>query len=388
MSDGGAPPSMRVLSELGARLDEAWQRLGYDELAFPALAAEALDAARVHRQISIADVVRWLLCASSLPEQDDLEAKFGQPPVTAYHGRRFYIQVLLWTEGTTSIHRHAFSGAFLMLEGPSLQVRYAFEPRRRVSSRLLIGDLRRCAAGLLAPGDVTPITHDLIHSTYHLEAPAATVVVRSYRDHEVAPQYEYLPPTVAHDPFFEDPATKRRLQALRLLRKTQQPGHVELAAELVARSDLHTVFVVLLDLYRSIGSAARAAPALDAARARHGAAIDDLIPVLDEDLRRRRLHRAREAVADRDERFFLALLANLPDRTSIEAVVQQRHPDADARQKIATWLEALARAGIVGLDGSEHGARERVLAMLDGRAVGDGERARLRRTAIAPLCVA
>ena len=365
MSDAGLPPSVRVLSELGARLDEAWQRLDYDELAFPVLAAEALDAARLHRRLSIADVVRWLLRAPRIPEQDDLEAKFGQPPVTAYHGRRFYIQVLLWAEGATSIHRHAFSGAFLMLEGSSLQVRYAFEPRRRVSSRLLIGDLRRGAAGLLGPGDVTAITHDLIHSTYHLEAPAATVVVRSYHDSEVTPQYEYLPPNVAHDPFFEDPATKRRLQALRLLRKTKQPGHVELAAEMIARSDLHTAWVVLLDLYRSIGSAARAAPAIDAARARHGAAVDDLLPALDEERRRRKLHQAREMVTDRDERFFLALLENLPDRASIEAAVRQRHPDAEARDKIVAWVEALSRAGIVGV----------------------GEGARLRRTALAPLLV-
>jgi hypothetical protein len=374
-----AAPSMRLFEDLGARLDDAWQRLDYDERVFPELAAAALHEARVHREISGGDVVRWLLAAREIPEQDDLEAGFGHPPVTVYHGRRFYIQALLWAEGATTIHRHAFSGAFVVLDGSSLHVRHTFELRWRVSSRLLLGSVRRETAALLAPGAVVEITPDLIHSTFHLDVPSATVVVRTYRDQESAIQYDYLPPTVAFDPFFEDPGTKRRLQALRFLRRTKQPGHVELAADLVARSDLHTAWVVLLDAYRYLGSAARAAPILAAARARHGAATDEIAAALDEELRRRKLHRVREAVHDPGERFFLALLQNLPDREAILAMVRQRHPDASPRARVVAWLEALSGAGIIGVDLSDRLTREIVLAMLDGRAL-PGVLARLAET--------
>jgi hypothetical protein len=366
---GLAAPTLRVFEDLGATIEEAWERLDYDELAFPALAAGALREARIHEAISGADVIRWLLAAREIPEQDDIEASFGEPPITVLHGRRFYIQVLLWTEGTTSIHRHAFSGAFVVLDGSSLHVRYAFAPRRRVSSHLQLGAVRLESLELLARGDVTAITHDLIHSTFHLETPSATVVIRTYRDADASIQHEYMPPSVAFDPFFKDPGTTRRLQALTFMRRMMQPGHVELAADLVARSDLHTAWLVLLQAYRSLRSAARAAPLLDAARRRHGAAADDLAAALDEELRRRKLHRLRALVTDEAHRFFLALLQNLPDREAIYAAVRLRYRDGEPRARVIAWMEALSGAGTIGVDLTDKLTRTIVLALLDGRSM-------------------
>ncbi len=403
----GAAPSLRVLTDLGARLDDAWQRLDHDALAFPELAAGALREAQLHREISGADVVRWLLAAPEIPAQDDLEAGLGHTTVTVYQGRRFSIQVLLWGEGATSIHRAAFSGASLLLDGSSLHVQYAFEPGHGEGSGLLLGSVRRGAVSLLARGDVTPITRDLIHAAFHLDAHAATVVVRSHRDGEAGGAYDYLPPTVAFNPACDDPATTRRVQALRFLRRTRQPGHVELAANLVARSDLRTAWVVLLDAYRHLGSAARAAPILAAARARHGAAAEALVPALDEELRRRKLRRLREIVVDPGARFFLALLETLPDREAIEGAVRLRFPDSAPRARVVAWLEALSGSGTLGVDLADPLTRAIVLAMLDGcdasgvlaqlREVFDARDVdagaagiarqceRLRRTTLAPL---
>src|SRR5262249_5517956 len=94
----------RAFAELGTRLERAFARVDYDQRAFPALAAAALRDARLEREASSLDVVRWVLAAPALPQQDDLAAKFGDPPVTVYRGRRFFIQVLLWREGSTAIH--------------------------------------------------------------------------------------------------------------------------------------------------------------------------------------------------------------------------------------------------------------------------------------------
>jgi hypothetical protein len=360
-------PSISLFEKLGTQLDELWEKHDYDERAFPTLAAGILREAQIHRQITGVDVVRWLLSARDVPHQDDIEAAFGEPPVTVYHGRRFFIQVLFWTEGDTSIHRHAFSGAFVVLDGLTLHVTHDFQCRRRVNSRLLLGDLRPNAASLLAPGDVTEIDHDLIHSTFHLETPSATVVVRSYFDSEVAIQYDYLSPSIAYDPYFKDPLTARRIQALRFLQRTKQPGHIQHAADLVANSDLHTAWEVLVEVYHHLGAAARM-PILDALRTRHGTAALDLTAALNAHLRVRKLQWVRKHVSDPTERFFLALLQNVKYRETIEVLARQRYAETAPRERISGWLEALAGTGVTA-DLARRTASEVVLAMFGKNGV-------------------
>src|SRR5262245_60676181 len=124
---------MQIFQELGSTIEDAWRARDYDELAFPDIAARALERRRLHREIDHGDVLRWLLGAPDIPLQEDLAAGFGDPPVSVYRGRRFFIQVIFWLAGSTVIHRHGFSGAFMVLEGSSLHTRYTFTPRRRVS---------------------------------------------------------------------------------------------------------------------------------------------------------------------------------------------------------------------------------------------------------------
>ena len=126
--------------------------------------------------------------------------------------------------------------------------------------------------------------------------------------------------------------------------------------------------MVLRDVYRDLGSASLAAPILETARARHGGAVDDLAAALDEDLRRRKVQKVRASVTDPSARFFLAALANLPDREAIEDLIRQRYPGADPRARIIAWLEALSGAGVIGVDLSDRLTREIVLALLDGRS--------------------
>ena len=38
--------------------------------------------------------------------------RFSNFPITVYNCPEFYIELLVWTTGTTAIHQHAFSGAF------------------------------------------------------------------------------------------------------------------------------------------------------------------------------------------------------------------------------------------------------------------------------------
>src|SRR6266853_1534338 len=148
--------------------------------------------------------------------------KSRQPPLTVYSGRDFRIEVLFWVQGVPAIHQHSFSGAFHVMHGSSLQTLWEFELREQVALRLALGRVSLKKAELLRKGDSRPIIagKQLIHSTFHLDRPSLTVVVRTIGEIDKQPQYSYLPPTIAHYPFDIVPSVKRRTQLLMMLLKS------------------------------------------------------------------------------------------------------------------------------------------------------------------------
>ena len=413
---------MLAFQTLGDRIEEAFSAKNYDERAFPDIAARALEEASLPSRITHQDVVRWVLSSRALPTQDDLSATFGQPPVTVYRGRRFFIQVLLWLEGSTAIHRHSFSGAFSLLTGESLHTRYAFELERRVSARFLIGNVRLIDASLLGRGDVVPITHDLAHALFHLDtpsqstkdgkhlasaSPSATIVVRTFREQDTFPQYDYLPPRVACDTFHEDPTTVRQLQTLSFVQQTEPEGYAKLAAELAQASDLHTSYLVLLQAHRGHRGSEDGPVVLEAARRRHGAVIEDLALVMHEELREEQVDRAREDAKDPEARFFLSLLQNLHEPRVIAALLESRFPGKPGKETMRALVSKLASSKNLGVDLTDEPTRIATLALIDGctdeeivgrfaNAFGPDEPTRdrgailrqaalIRRSALAPL---
>jgi len=396
-----------VIEALGHRLEDEFRSRDFEERAFPEIAARALEEARLAEFVSPTDVIRAVVASRCLMTQDDIGARFGQPPVTVYRGRRFYVQMLLWREGTTAIHRHGFSGAFTLLRGESLHTRYRFELRRRVSARFLIGDVKLLAAELLRAGDVVPITHDLAHALFHLDAPSATIVVRTFGEDDTLPQYNYHLPCLAIDPFNEDPTTKRQLQALAFLRATEPDLYPELASELAGSSDLHTSYLVLLQAHRGKLGPAHAPPVIAAARARHGEVIDELLEALHEHLRDGQVGDARGKTESPDLRYFLALVQNLHAIGPIKAFLRHRFERRAPTEVILSMLEALEDPLVLGVDVKDEPTRIIVEALLDGATEGEliqkfadiygadeAEReapairrqaARLRRTALGPL---
>src|SRR5262252_8770312 len=104
---------MEVFRELGRRIEDRWRAENYSEEAFPALATAALnDFDLKKRGVSPWEIIRWLHREPELPRQQDIEATFGNPPVTLFSGSRFYIDIYYWLDGTTDIHQHSFAGAF------------------------------------------------------------------------------------------------------------------------------------------------------------------------------------------------------------------------------------------------------------------------------------
>jgi len=357
---------MPVFRDLGDKLEESFAAVDYNERAFPDLATRALEEARLSTRVNHLEVTRWLVESRSLPTQDDIGAAFGQPPVTVYRGRRFYVQVLLWREGTTAIHRHGFSGAFTLLEGESLHTRYRFVETKRVNSSFLLGHLSLEDARVLGPSDVLPIHHHLAHALFHLDAPSATVVARTYREPDTLPQWNYHPPCLAIDPFHEDPATRRQLQALSFVRETNAKAYAPLAAELARRSDVQTSYQVLLQAHRGTLSREHAPLVTSAARERHGEVVDVLLGAIHEELRDKQVGQLRARVKDKDAGFFLSLLQNLRERDVIFALLEQRFPNAPAADTIRALLEKIPDVKSLGADLADEPTRLVVHALVDG----------------------
>jgi hypothetical protein len=368
---------------LGESIDERWRRSRYDERAFPEVATVLLERARVHQQVGVDDVVRHCFASASLGPQTDLAAHFGEPPLTVYRTDHFTIDVLFWAEGTTALHEHGFSGAFSVLSGSSIHTRYAFELQERINCEMAFGALELRGLELLRAGAVRTIQagSDLIHSLFHLDRPSASVVVRTLSEPDMHPQLQYRPPTLAIDTLNTRPTVRRQLQMVELLLRTGPSGPPSpLVAELLERADLVTSYRVLSRCFEARGEQA-CRGLLAVARARHGAHVDTLEPVLLEDARKARLVRLRQSVQDPERRFLLAALLNLPSRQAILEFVRRRCPRHDPVDKVVGWLTAApegAQGKLLDVDWDD-GSLLVLRSIVEGLSLPQA-RSRLRRT--------
>jgi hypothetical protein len=330
------------VDELGAALEEEWCRSNYDPVAFPELAVRALARARLPDKLPPDDIVAWALETRSLPAQRDLEAKFGQPPVTMFRAPRFHIDALYWLDGSTTIHQHSFSGAFQVLAGSSIETRYRFEPERTFDGHFVIGKLQVVETSLNAAGAVTPIragVGGLIHALFHLERPSVSIVVRTFLDVQTGPQFNYARPGVGHDPFFVESYRDRALQLVTMLRRIEHPAFERLVGDLIARSDLHMAYRVL-GVCADLSDAGLFARLLDRVSDRPAAAVFE--KAFHEARRMGFLSSRRALIKDPELRFFLGVLLNATRREDALALVHARAPEAEPAAKTAAWVRRLS----------------------------------------------
>ncbi len=339
-----ADADLRPFHELGVRLERDWLAVSEELAAFPALAAEALERAALPRRLGPTDVLRAAVSPVGFPRQADSMARFGQPPITLYAGRRFHLSALYWVDGTTSIHQHSFSGAFQVLAGGSLQTRYTFTPELSLGV-FRAGRLQAIAMERVRVGDVwsiLPGDTGLIHSLFHLERPSVTLVLRTWRDQRAEPQYSYFRPGIASDPFLEDDWSTRMQQIVHLLATVGDPAAEELIGRMIDAGDPRTAFLVLeraleLDDRRLFDRL------VQRAQQRIGPA-GRALPECFEELRRVRLiARRRAQVRQPDHRYFLALMMNAPDRPRALEGVAAFAPEAPPAQTVSRWIAELAR---------------------------------------------
>jgi hypothetical protein len=330
--------AIECIDRLGAEVESSWRAVDYALPAFPEIAERLLRDADLPSQISADDIAGWALRAPALPSQADPTAKFGQPPITLFRGARFYIDALFWIDGTTSIHQHGFSGAFQVLSGSSIESLFSFAVERAFDGHFLLGTLQVSSGGLLHQGDVRPILSGarLIHSVFHLDRPSISIVVRTVGDPGGTPQFSYLRAGIGRNPFFAEETMERRLQVVSMLRKVKHGSFERLVGDLIADTDLHTAYRIIVESanHGSVDSLIE--------RVRDRAAADRFRVAI-KDLRRESLLTGRRSVVtDPDMRFFLGVLLNATRQRDVLAITRQKQPDVRPAEQVATWLRRLS----------------------------------------------
>jgi hypothetical protein len=335
--------------DLGLTILDRWRRADFDARAFPDVASGALHDRPPSAHVDAMDVVRWVHDAPLLVPQTDIAATFGQPPVNVFHCERFYIQVLFWLDGTTAIHQHAFSGAFHVMQGSSLESTYTFAPRRRYSEFLMTGDLSLRGVELHEKGDVAPIEPGtrFVHSLFHLDRPSVSVVVRTPSDAVAGPQFSYSRAGFAFDPFARSDALERRLQTLDLLRKLDSEEFEPLATESARRSDAFLAFRLLSELALRVEPHDKYVALLRGVKPAHAELVDTLLAHAELQRRERHIVSRRQLTKQADHRFFLALLLNLEDRASVFDMIARARPADPPVDVIVRWLTELQKLDAV-----------------------------------------
>ena len=328
---------------LGEAVRTALGRANHDERKLPEIAASELEHAALDTDFDLVQVAKFLL-ETQIKQQPDLH--FSDLPLVLYRCQDFYIEMLIWVAGSTSIHQHGFSGAFRVLAGSSVHTEYEFEERDRISSRLLLGETRLRRTELLRAGDVRQITSGrdgLLHALFHLDQPSVTLVVRNKSEPWALPQYSILKPQVAYASRDLDADTRVRIVS-RLVNVTNALDHekaVRILVDEATRLDFPRLFMVLTRSYPILEVDEDWQPFIEAARSVHGELTDHLIRVAETLKRENSILATREIVTDPELRCFLALLLNVPSRSAIYRLVRKRFSHDSPEKLCSRWLTRL-----------------------------------------------
>ena len=354
---------MKLITELGKEIEKLWVEKNYDEEVFPAIAAKALKEANIPEKVTAWEVLDWTLGQTHLPDQKDLPGRFGDPPITLYNSPRFHIDTYFWLEGTTSIHQHAFCGAFQVLHGSSIHSWYDFDRKEKVNSVTEVGDIDLKTCQLLEVGDVHEIQpgRQFIHSLFHLDQPSVTLIARTHKSPLFLPQFDYRKPFLAIDPFFEESNQVKKMQCITALIRSKRDdvdGHIE---DMLKKADFQTTFGILStirgylqqnqidQMFDLDAPKDRFEGFMDIVKKRHGELGDVFPKVFAHQDKLNEIINRRHYITDIEHRFFLALLLNLEGKENIFSLIKKRFTDADPMDKALDWIFDLSQTRVLGL---------------------------------------
>jgi len=317
-----------LAQEMSQWIAQRWKSECYDQPAFSEIAVEAVETFDPTTSHSFEDIVGDVMQTTARPSQAHLDSGFGEPAITLFHHGSFYVDILFWNHVSTTLHQHGFNGAFQVLSGSSLEAEFTFARRTRLAGHFLLGELQFESMRRMEAGEIGRISAgpDSIHSVLHLARPTVSLVVRTARDMQQQPQYDYYRPHAAVDPLFIDPLLHCRLQLLDTLIQTEHKQLPKTVCDLVAQSDAYSTYCVLRAcLQRLDPQCEMFIRLIEFARAVHGDVIDEFQAVFAEYERERRLLNHFEHSHSESTREILAAVYSAGDKASLAAFAEQRY---------------------------------------------------------------
>ena len=103
--------SLDVFVNIRDRVASAFRRANYDHTRFPEIAEEALFEAEIQKnyRFDFDELTRWVIEPNRVPPPNE-PYRFSDFPTMVACGNGFYVEILVWTHGTSSIHQHGFPG--------------------------------------------------------------------------------------------------------------------------------------------------------------------------------------------------------------------------------------------------------------------------------------
>jgi hypothetical protein len=353
---------MEIFQKLGAEVETLWREKNYNEDLLPAIAAKALTEFDIPTKISPWEVVDWVLNQTELPGQQDLMGRFSDVPVTVARFPRFHIDVYFWYNSTTAIHQHGFCGAFQVFEGSSIHSTYEFEMQNKLNFFAETGNLTLRNVELLNKGGVRQIAdgRKFIHALFHLDNPSVTLIIRTHRSPLSSPQFSYMQPGLAIDPFFEEPNFIKKLQTASMLLKLKRDDADIQIADWLENSDAQLSYAILANLKHHFSNANieqvfgveknndRFDNLVKIVRAKHGEIAATFTEAISVQEKIGEISHKRSIVTDAELRFFLAILMNVSEKQKVFSLIKERFPGSEPIDKALDWTFDLSNTKVLG----------------------------------------
>jgi len=335
----------KAFAVIGNQILERWEQQSFDERALPSIACDILSEGHL-------EPLNPELLAAELVHQSAFDAMqtmtaFSDLALNVFQHPRFYIEVLYWVTGTTTIHEHSFSGAFYVWHGQSLNVEYIFREQKRFNSRFRIGDLKICKVERLHKGTIKPIHSGsaLIHAVFHLDCPSVTVVVRTHQNPDAFPQLEYRYPSIAIDATQIDPAVIKRIQAINVGSVCFYWQDNGVISSFLKKTSIDDVYRIYRSLDLSKISETDIQKIENEIRSKEYG--DEVLNSIEREKIVRHIVGFRRNVTDGDLRMCLALLANVSEKAEILKFISSEYQADTPEMVMAKWILSLSMNYII-----------------------------------------
>lgn len=337
-----------IIEELGRAVLGRWQTKGYREWEFASIAATVLDEFNLHKEVGA--VLDHAFLANEGSFMQDHRSQDVAGLLSTAH---FSVCLHTWVDGLAPMHHHAWSGAYQILQGISVEARYSFREDRRLAAGFSVGELSCHGIDELSPGATRLVEpgKSHIHTMSYIDQTSLTLSLRT-RPIFGETTSDYWRPGVAIETLGAADYITARNKCLRYLAYADAPLLFARLRVWISSGDLRSIFHGLEALSRlpaRIG-AVEWDELLEIGRAVHGS-IFETIAVAAAEAGRPQYYRrllARMGAAERDMRRFLSYLFVAPGR---EFLVHRLGLSEPRHSLFQSWRQLCHR--ILELDAGE-----------------------------------